>query len=288
MNIVVASGKGGVGKSMLASSLAILFSKEKSLIAVDCDVDTQNLGIWLGIKKMKEGRIISVTETAKINEEKCIQCGKCAEVCRFVAIEKESRGFAVNKFVCEGCGTCAIVCPVGAIELHKVENAVAQKAKTKFGFEVIGAQLFPGSTGSGKIVSELRQEAKKLETEIVLLDSPAGIGCPVTATITNTQYAVLVTEPTPSGLSDLQRILLVVNHFNVPFGIVINRWDVNKEFSKKIEKFAGKNLLGKIPYDKKVVESLTIMKPILESDSIIVGEINKIFEKIKNVSKNNK
>ncbi len=283
MNIVVASGKGGVGKSMLASSLAILFSKEKSLVAVDCDVDAQNLGIWLGIKKMKEGKTISVTETAKIDKEKCIECGKCAEVCRYSAVEKESSGLKINRFLCEGCGTCSIVCPVNAIQMHKVENAVSQKAKTRFGFTVIGAQLFPGNTGSGKIVAELRQEAEKLGTEMILLDSPAGIGCPVTAAITNTQYALLVTEPTPSGLSDLQRVLLVVNHFKIPFGVVINKWDINKEFSKKIERFAGENMLGKISYDKKVVESLVSMKPVLESSSVAAKEINIIFEEIKKI-----
>ena len=281
MNIVVASGKGGVGKSMVASSLAILFSKEKSVVAVDCDVDAQNLGIWLGIKKMDEGKTISVTKTAEINPEKCRGCGKCAEVCRFAAIEKKDGRFSVNRFVCEGCGTCSYVCPHGAIEMKKVDNALAQSAKSEFGFDVLGAQLFPGSTGSGKIVAELRQEAEKKGAEVIVLDSPAGIGCPVTASITNTNYAVLVTEPTPSGLSDLKRVLEVVNHFNIPYGIIINRWDINRDFAEKIGEFAGESLIGKIPYDRKIVDALVEMRPLMETDSPAAGEMRKIFGAIK-------
>jgi MinD superfamily P-loop ATPase len=280
-NIVIASGKGGVGKSMISSSLAILFSKEKKIVVVDCDVDTQNLGIWLGIKEMAKGKTLSVSETAEIDKSKCIMCGKCSSICRYSAIEKKNKHLEVNPFLCEGCGACDIVCPVGAIKMHKVENAVKQNAKTSFGFDVIGAQLFPGKTGSGKIVAELRAEAEKLDKELIILDSPAGIGCPVTASITNTKYAILVTEPTPSGLSDLKRILLVVNHFGIPFGVIINKWDLNRDFSKKIEDFTGKNLIGKISYDKKVVESLVNMKPIIKSDSIVAKEIKKIFSEIK-------
>jgi len=281
LNIVVASGKGGVGKSMIASSLAILFSKEKSLVAVDCDVDTQNMSIWLGIEDMKKGEKISVSETAEIDETKCIKCGKCISVCRYDAIKEFEGVMKVNHFLCEGCGTCEIVCPASAIKTIPVDNAFEIEGKAKQGFEILGAQLFPGRTGSGKIVSMLREKARQKNKEITILDSPAGIGCPVTASITNTQFSVLVTEPTPSGLSDLKRVLLVVEHFKVPFGIIINKWDINEEFSKKIVDFAGKNLLGKISYDKKIIESLINMKPIIESNGKTTGEIKKIFFKIK-------
>jgi MinD superfamily P-loop ATPase len=281
MNIVVASGKGGVGKSMISSSLAILYSKEKSVVAVDCDVDTQNLDIWLGIKETEKGNNISVSETAEIDNSKCIHCGKCITNCRYAAIEKKDGELKVNEFLCEGCGTCEIVCPVRAITTHKINNAVKLKAKTNEGFEVIGAQLFPGKTGSGKIVSELRNEAEKLGKELMILDAPAGIGCPVTASITNTDFVVLVTEPTPSGLSDLKRILLVVEHFGIPFGIIINQWDINKDFSKKIEDFAGNKFLGKISYNKEIVDSLIRMEPIINKECVTSKEIKEIFEKIK-------
>ena len=281
MKLVVLSGKGGVGKSMVASSLAILFSKEKILAAIDCDVDAPNLGLWLGIKKMKKSRELSLSENARIIKEKCIECGKCKDACRYNAIEKIGNSFEVNSFLCEGCGTCKIVCPANAIELKKVKNAFLQKANSKFGFPVVSGQLLPGSSGSGKIVAELRKEAEKEKKELLILDSAAGIGCPVTASIVNTDFAVLVTEPTQSGLSDLKRVLKVVGYFNIPFGIIINQYDINPEFGKKIENFAGKNFLGKIPHDRKVVESIVHLRPVLESNGPAAREIKKIFAKIK-------
>ena len=141
-----------------------------------------------------------------------------------------------------------------------------------------------GETGSGKIVEELKRKVEEFEHEIAILDSSAGIGCPVIASIRGSDYAVLIAEPTPSGFSDLKRVLEIVNYFHIPYGIVVNKWDINPEISNKIEKWSKEKFLGKISYDKKVIESIVNLKPIIYSESKVVEEIEKIFEKIKTLA----
>ena len=281
MKIVVASGKGGTGKSMLASSLSLLFSEITSIVACDCDVDAPNLGLWLGITTYDSVEAISTSEKAEIDSEKCVSCGKCFDNCLFGAIEKADSKFFVNGLLCEGCGVCKIVCPACAINLAPVMNGEIRIKKTIWGFPLVSGQLKPGETGSGKIVQELRKRADQLSHNVMILDAAAGIGCPVIASIVGCDYAVLVTEPTPSGFSDLERVLKIVNYFRVPYGIVLNKWDINPEVSQKIEKWSGEKFLGKISYDREVVNSIVNLRPVIVSKSKVKKEIKGIFEKIK-------
>ena len=279
LKIVVGSGKGGVGKSMLASSLALLFSKKRKVVTCDCDVDAPNLGLWLGITDYDEREKISTSEKARIIDQGNLD-DKILEVCKFRAIKKINGKYAINPFLCEGCGACKIVYP-GAIELKPVKNGELRLKKTKFGFPLVSGQLYPGEAGSGKIVEQLRKKAEKFKYEVMILDSAAGIGCPVIASVRGCDYTVLITEPTPSGFSDLKRILEVVNHFKINYGIVINKWNINPKLSEKIEKWSKKKFLGKISYDKKVIDSIVNLEPVIFSDSKVVKEIEEIFRKLK-------
>ena len=162
-----------------------------------------------------------------------------------------------------------------------VENAEIRIKENVHGFPLVSAQLYPGETGSGKIVEEIKKRAEEFDHEIIILDSPAGTGCPVIAALKDADFAVLVTEPTPAARSDLQRILTVVNHFQIPFGVVVNKWDINPDLTQKIEKeFSGK-ILGKITYDKKIFEAIASLTPILETDLPVVGEIKLIKDSLK-------
>ncbi|RJS83415.1 ATPase [Candidatus Bathyarchaeota archaeon] len=284
MNIVVASGKGGTGKSMLASSLSLLFSKKVKVVACDCDVDAPNLGLWLGVTSYDVVKPISTSEKAEIDSEKCIGCGRCFENCSFGAIEKIDSNFIVNPLLCEGCGVCRMVCPVEAVKVKPVTNGEIRIKETKWGFPLVSGQLKPGETGSGRIVQELRKRANRIDHDVMILDAAAGIGCPVIASVTNCDYAVLVTEPTPSAFSDLGRILEIVNHFKVSYGVVVNKWDVNPSISEKIIKWSGERFLGRISYDREVVNSIVALRPVLVSKSKVKGEIISVYEKIRKLT----
>ncbi len=283
MKIVVASGKGGTGKSMFASSLALLFSEETDVVACDCDVDAPNLGLWLGVTTYDRVENISTSERARINEEKCISCGKCFETCAFGAIEEMNTSFKINPLLCEGCGACQLVCPAEAIDINPVMNGEIMIKNTPWGFPLVSGQLRPGETGSGKIVQELRKKADTFSHKVMVLDAAAGIGCPVIASVTGCDYAVLVTEPTPSGFSDLGRILEIVNHFEIPYGVVLNKWDINIGMSQKVEEWSGDRFLGKLSYDREVVNSIVNLKPVIVSNSKVKNEIRDIFKKMRQI-----
>lgn len=284
--IVVASGKGGVGKSMLASVLSCLFSQKERVVAVDCDVDAPNLHLWLGQAESWD-RIekISVSEKPIINFKKCIGCRRCFEICAFGALEMKKNKPVLNHFFCEGCGACEVVCPVRAITMKRIENAEIRIKKDVFGFPLISAQLYPGETGSGKIVDQTKERGEDFEYEIMILDAPAGAGCPVIAALNGADFAILVTEPTPSGFSDMKRVLTIVNHFKIPYGIVINKWNINCPESKKIEKWAKGKMLGKIDYDQRIFQAIAKLKPIIKTNLPVKKEIEKIFDKLRVLNK---
>lgn len=279
--IAIASGKGGVGKSMLTSCLATLFAKKYKVVAVDCDVDAPNLNIWLGgIEEWDRVEKISTSQKAVIDRKKCTNCGKCASHCQFSAIKMVDGKPLLNLFLCEGCGACKILCPANAIKIKPIKNGKIKVKKIYSNFNLFSGQLYPGETGSGKIVAKLKEEADKSEYDMMIIDSSPGTGCPVIASLQDANFVVLITEPTPSGFSDLKRVLEVVNYFRVSYGIVINKWDINKTLSKKIEKWAAQRFLGKISYEKRIFEKVADLQPIMKTDLKTKKEILNIFSKI--------
>ncbi len=279
--LVVASGKGGTGKSFLASSFALLLSEKKKIVACDCDVDTPSLGLWLGITNYDYIEQIVSSEKAIVRAEKCKGCGECIRTCRFDAVKIVDGRAEVNYFLCEGCGACQIVCKTHAIDIIPVENGEIRINTTQYKFPLVSGSLYPGESSSGKIVEELKKRASNFNAEIGIFDAAAGTGCPVIASVRGSNYAVLVAEPTPSGFSDLKRIAGVVNHFNIPFGIVINKWNINKDVARKIERWCGgRKLLGKIEYRKEIIDSIVRLEPVVNRSTEIRENVKEILEKI--------
>lgn len=161
--LAIASGKGGVGKSMLTSCLSTLFAENNDVVAVDCDVDAPNLALWLGgVGKWDRIKKISTSEKPIFDYKKCVGCGRCADACQFKAIKMVDNKPRLNPFLCEGCGACEVLCPQGAIRMKSVKNGEIRVKKTRYGFTLVSGQLYPGETGSGKVVSEVKDEAKKI------------------------------------------------------------------------------------------------------------------------------
>ncbi|MFA4989380.1 MAG: ATP-binding protein [Candidatus Omnitrophota bacterium] len=278
--IAVISGKGGTGKTVITGAFAAL---ARNKVMADCDVDAADLHLLLQ-PKIKERHDFKSGLSAAIDKKICQQCGKCIAACRFSAI---SASFVIDHVSCEGCGFCSHICPVGAIKME--ENLAGEWfiSETRFG-PLVHAKLGIAQENSGKLVSLVRVQAKELaeknSCDWVIIDGAPGIGCPVIASLSGIDCAVVVTEPTLSGLHDALRVIEVTRHFNVPSRLVINKYDLNPDMSGKIEKYCVKNeisLIGKVRFDKIVVEAMVEGKTIMEyKDTPVKDEINEIWDKL--------
>jgi len=283
--MVVISGKGGTGKTVLTASFAAM---TKNAVIADCDVDAADLYILLH-PEVKERHNFSGGKTAVVNMDKCSQCAKCIEVCRFNAIRKNGKGVIIDPISCEGCAVCFYVCPEGAIRMEENLSGEWFISDTKYG-PFVHAKLGVASENSGKLVTIVRQSAKliaeKENREMIIIDGPPGIGCPVISSITGTDAVLVVTEPTLSGVHDMVRVIELAGHFKIRTFVVINKYDLNTEMTEKIEDYCQKNgidLAGKIMYDVRVTKAIVNRKIVVEcSDGEITQQIKSVWEVLQN------
>ncbi len=281
MKIAITGGKGGTGKSMVATNLAVESARRNRTMLVDADAECPNDHLLLSIRRKK--RAVVYQPIPKWDFSKCRKCGQCASVCK-----KDAIIFAKGKYpvfvkdVCEGCLACQSACPYGAISESKKEIGKISTGEN-YGVYLVSGELKLGELVSGVVVAELRKRAdeinQKISAKTILIDSAAGIGCPVIASLVGTDYIVAVTEPTPSALNDLKRVLYLADHFKIKRGIIINKFNLAENFYKKIERFAEKNniqILGKIPYKKDIIDATIEMKPVSKTNP----EYEKMFKKI--------
>jgi len=277
--IVVLSGKGGTGKTTIVGSFAAL-ARDKVL--ADCDVDAADLHLLLNPSTKEESAFWS-GQVAVIDEDKCTECGLCQEVCRFEAIQD----FRVDPVSCEGCGFCYHVCPAEAIAMQ--ENLAGHWfiSETRHG-PLVHARLGIAQENSGKLVALVRQQAKQIAEkqgfDYIITDGPPGIGCPVISSLSGANLALLVTEPTLSGIHDLERVLGTCDHFGIPAVVCINKYDINEENTRQIESYCfdqGVEVAAKIPFDNVVTEALIQGLPVIEySQNEVAQEVRTLWEVI--------
>ncbi len=266
--VLILSGKGGTGKTSLVGSFAHL-AEDK--ILVDCDVDAADLHLLLSPQVIEKFDFISGVK-ARVVSEHCSSCGLCEEVCQFEAVHMADTA-EISMLNCEGCGVCAYFCPEKAILLDDNHCGSWYIAKTPYGL-LVHAQLFAGEENSGKLVSHIKKKARELaesnDTGLILIDGSPGVGCPVIASLSNVDMVVLVTEPSLTGKHDLERILDLAHHFQVPAMVCINKWDIHPEMSDAIEAGCRERdvpILGKIPFDPIVVECQVQGIPVTKSET---------------------
>ena len=275
------SGKGGTGKTSIAAAFASL---AKNAVLADCDVDAADLHLILkpNIKKTMGFHGLKI---ALIDKEQCTNCKKCYESCKFNAIDEEIQ---IIKESCEGCGVCKYVCPVDAITMVDRDSGFAYISETRFG-PMAHAILKTAEEASGKLVTVVRNNAKDIAEQkgkdLIIIDGPPGIGCPVISSITGVDLVLIVTEPTLSAIHDLERILGVAHHFKIPAVVCINKYDINLDNIEKIEQYCkskGIEIVGKIPYDTIVTEAMIHEKSVIEfSDGEVAESIIKTWNAIK-------
>ena len=288
--IVVISGKGGTGKTSIVASFAALAN---NAVLADCDVDAADLHLVLE-PYVKENHDFSGGKLASIVMEKCIGCGRCEEVCNFDAAlfngpanDVVGRTYTIDAIACEGCGVCVHFCPVDAIEFKDAINGRWFVSDTRFG-PMVHARLGIAEENSGKLVSLIRKQAKRIANEqnrdLIIVDGAPGIGCPVIASIGAADLVLVVTEPTISGQHDLNRVIELTEHFKIPTAVCINKYDINIEIAKAIEREAQEQnleVVGKIAYDIAVTKAQIAAKSIVEySNNGLKGQIVSLWESI--------
>ena len=271
--ITVISGKGGTGKTTVVSSFAVL-AKEKVL--TDNDVDAADLHLLINPSVTEAHEFIG-SNKAVIDAGKCVSCGKCAEACHFDAINMDGpandfvgKTYKINHFACEACGYCEIVCPVDAVSSHPNVTGMWYLSETDYG-PLAHAKLGIAEENSGKLVTQVRNQASdlalKLKLGLLLADGPPGTGCPVIASVSGTDLVVVVTEPTVSGVHDMERVMQLCRHFGVPALVIINKSDLNKEQADRIESICeehGSRVIAHIPFDRDVNDALMAGKTVVE------------------------
>ncbi len=285
---VVLSGKGGTGKTSVMAALAHLAAQEQRLVLADTDVDAANLELLLS-PTVQEERAYTGSQVAEIDPDLCTACGTCEEVCRFGAIARATGAHRVDPLACEGCAACFYACPAQAIRMVEQPTGQWFRSTTRLG-PLFHARLFAGQENSGKLVAQVKQTARHAAFRdgagLLLVDGPPGIGCPVIATVTGADLALLVVEPSVSGVHDLQRILGTARHFGVQPAVCVNKADINPTRTAEVRAICtaeGVPLVGIIPFDTVVTEAMVNRQAVTEyrPESPVSGAIRDLWQALR-------
>jgi MinD superfamily P-loop ATPase len=277
--LLILSGKGGTGKTTVAGAF-IKLNNAKAY--ADCDVDAPNLHLITRHKDMPIKKDYYGLPKAHIDTNLCIGCGLCRQNCRFGAISNIDSYF-VEVNACEGCGVCEFVCPVHAVALKEAVAGELYLYKDDSVFST--AKLKMGSGTSGKLVTEVKKQliANAKEVNLAIIDGSPGIGCPVIASLSGADMALIVAEPSVSGISDMERIIKTARYFGTEIAVCVNKYDTNLVNTEKIEAFCADNDIayaGRIPYDSAAVAAINSGKSIVEADCPAGIAVKDVYAKV--------
>jgi len=284
--IVVISGKGGTGKTSITAAFAYL--ENANAIIGDCDVDAADMHLLMK-PDFKISEEFYSGELAIINQTKCIQCGKCKDICRFKAISFTNDKYVIKPIYCEGCGYCEKICSSEAIRMETQMIGHCYISTTKVNNQMVHASLGIGAENSGKLVAKVKKEANRIarqsNKEFLIIDGSPGIGCPVISSLSGANFVVLITEPSVAGIHDLKRVYEVVKKFKIKAGCIINKYDVNTEISQEIiDYLSSENIIhiSNIPYNENFTKAMVNGKTIIEFDqNHLKKSLIESWEKIK-------
>jgi MinD superfamily P-loop ATPase len=280
--LVIISGKGGTGKTSIAASFAVLSGRA---VMADCDVDAADLFLVLAPTVRERHEFISGRE-ARIRKDDCTGCGECLDLCRFDAVKTSGRDgrLVIDPVACEGCGVCVRNCPEQAIDFPERLCGEWMVSETRCG-PMVHARLGIAAENSGKLVTVVRREARRIAElegrDLVLVDGPPGIGCPVIASLTGASLVLAVAEPTVSGEHDLDRVLALARHFTIPAAVCVNKWDLNPKMAERIEagaKDKGAQPVGRITYSQDVTAAQMRERAVVELDTPVASELRAIWK----------
>lgn len=284
--IVLISGKGGTGKTVLCGSLVTLASKGDDVVIADCDVDAPDLHLILA-PEIKERHLFNGLPKARIDKKKCTACGKCLEVCRFGAVTED---FEIDGLSCDGCRFCLYICPAQAITMEENISGEYFVSNTNYG-PMIHAQLGVAEENSGKLVAIVRNRARQIaeqsKHQMIIIDGPPGIGCPTISSISGVDLAIIVTEPTVTAIHDLKRALSLTEHFGIMAAVIVNKFDLDEKNTGLIEEFCqekGIKVLGRVPFDPAFPGSIVAKKPLVDYSRELPARIlSDIFSRLKEI-----
>ena len=288
--IVIISGKGGTGKTSLAGAFAHV---AQGAVLCDLDVDAPDLHILLQPEREREEDFISGHE-AVIDQERCTACGTCAEACRFEAVVQRQGAYFIDPLRCEGCKVCVALCPEQAVDFPDRHCGEWYVSRTRVG-PMVHAQLFAGEENSGLLVTLLKKQAREVAemvgADVILADGAPGIGCPVISSLSGIDLAVIVTEPTPSGRHDLERVAELCAFFKVVPAVILNKADLNPEEASRIEALCrdkGYELIARLPHDPEMTRAMVERKAVTEvPDSPLGRDIRAAWPRILELARNN-
>ncbi len=289
--IVIISGKGGTGKTSVTAAFATL---TENMVLVDCDVDAADLHLILTPTVLQTHEFYG-GKSARIAQDICQRCGLCFNLCRFGAVSSEhgqsSNGhttqWTIDPVACEGCGVCVHFCPHDAIIFEEALNGYWYSSATRVG-PMVHARLGVAEENSGKLVTLIRREARAIAEaqgcDLILVDGPPGIGCPVIASLSGADHVVIVTEPTVAGVHDMERVVALAAHFKVPVSVIINKADLNRCKAVEIVTFAlahGVGVLGEVPYDPVMTHAQLAGQSVIEfGESTVSDALRTIWNRL--------